>query len=64
MTLGGHSKEVIYVAFDKDMCVSISKDLTLLVQQIDFNHLKGVIRYQKQEEGISEDSTVALLKVE
>jgi hypothetical protein len=26
MTLSGHSKEVFYIAFDKDICTSISRD--------------------------------------
>jgi len=26
MTLTGHSKEVLYLAFDKDICVSIARD--------------------------------------
>ena len=64
MTLCGHSKEVLYVTFDKDMCASISKDLTLIVQQMDFDHFKGIIRFQNQDDSIAEDSTVAILKVE
>ena len=49
MTLGGHSKEIVYVHFDKDICGSISKDLTVIVHKMNFDKLKGEILYQKQQ---------------
>jgi len=64
MTLTGHSKEVLYLAFDKDICVSIARDQTMVLQRFDEDTKKTTVIDQVQEGNINEKSVVAVHKIE
>jgi WD40 repeat protein len=64
MALNGHSKPLIWFDFSADICASISKDMTLVLQKIDKDNLKSLMIDKVQCGELQDCSRVAVFKIE